>query len=51
VSRLVEQGLAETARQKPIERTAEVDAEGIEHHISPETLEKLRAFAEERSAR
>lgn len=81
VSRLVEQGLAETARQRPIEltaagerlareckrrhgivlaflralgvseRAAEVDAEGIEHHISPETLERLRAFAEERSAR
>jgi len=32
------------------ERTAEADAEGIEHHISPETLERLRAFAEDRSA-
>ncbi|MGP1310724.1 MAG: manganese-binding transcriptional regulator MntR [Phycisphaerales bacterium] len=76
VARLVEQGLAETERQKPIEltaagrklareskrrhdivlaflralgvseATAEADSEGIEHHISPETLEKLREFVE-----
>jgi DtxR family manganese transport transcriptional regulator len=76
VARLVEQGLATTERQKPIEltavgkklareskrrhdivlaflravgvgeATAEIDAEGIEHHISPETLDRLREFTE-----
>lgn len=76
VARLVDQGLAKTERQKPIEltaagrklakesgrrheivlafllalgvseRTAEADAEGLEHHISPETLEKLREWVE-----
>jgi DtxR family manganese transport transcriptional regulator len=28
------------------EATAEIDAEGIEHHISPETLDRLREFTE-----
>ncbi len=76
VARLVEQGLATTERQKPIElttagaklareskrrhdivlaflrslgvgeATAEIDAEGIEHHISPETLDRMREFTE-----
>lgn len=27
---------------------AEEDAEGIEHHVSPETLERMRAFIEHR---
>lgn len=78
VARLVEQGLATTERQKPIElttagvklareskrrheivlafllalgvgeSTAEIDAEGIEHHISPETLARMHAFTEGR---
>ncbi len=30
-------------------RTAEVDAEGIEHHVSPETLARFRAIAETKS--
>ncbi len=28
------------------ERTAAIDTEGIEHHVSPETLERLQAVAE-----
>ncbi len=28
------------------ERTANIDAEGIEHHVSPETLRAFAAFAE-----
>ena len=28
------------------ERTAAIDAEGMEHHVSPETLRKMRAFTE-----
>lgn len=28
-------------------RVASVDAEGIEHHVSPSTLARLRAFADE----
>ncbi len=76
VARLVEQGLATTERQRPVEltaagkklareskrrhdivlaflhamgvseATAEIDAEGIEHHISPETLDRMREFTE-----
>ncbi len=30
------------------ERTAAIDAEGIEHHVSPETLARFRAIADER---
>jgi DtxR family manganese transport transcriptional regulator len=29
------------------ERVASIDSEGIEHHVSPETLEKLREAAEQ----
>jgi DtxR family manganese transport transcriptional regulator len=29
------------------ERIAAIDSEGIEHHVSPETLERFRALAEE----
>lgn len=28
-------------------RTAAVDAEGIEHHLSPETLRRMKAFVED----
>jgi DtxR family manganese transport transcriptional regulator len=28
------------------ERVAAIDSEGIEHHVSPQTLERLRAIAE-----
>ncbi len=31
------------------EKTAAIDAEGIEHHVSPETLEKFRQITEERT--
>lgn len=30
------------------EEVAAIDTEGIEHHVSPETLEKLQAFIENR---
>ena len=29
------------------EKTAAVDAEGIEHHVSPATLQRLRAFVDD----
>ncbi len=78
VKRLVEAGLATTARHQPVELTAKgrklaehckarhetvyrllraigvshkiaaIDAEGIEHHVSPETLKKFAKFVSER---
>ena len=30
------------------ERTATIDTEGIEHHVSPETLDRMQAYIEER---
>ena len=32
------------------ERTAAIDAEGIEHHVSPVTLERFEAFVRSRSS-
>jgi DtxR family manganese transport transcriptional regulator len=33
------------------EKTAAIDAEGIEHHVSPETLQRFREFAEHWASR
>ncbi len=79
VKRLVEAGLATTARHQPVELTAKgkrlaehckarhetvfrflraigvpnkiaaIDAEGIEHHVSPETLKKFAKLVREQS--
>lgn len=32
------------------EKTAAIDAEGIEHHVSPETLKKLKQLADDRDS-